>query len=60
MEDLITCKCGSNQFVLVEIAKISKFWQNEYTITYGFERKPNFAQSTLKLKCEKCGKYFGE
>lgn len=60
MDDLITCECGSKEFQLREVVQISKFWLNEYTVTYGFERKPNFAKSVLKLQCNKCGKYYGE
>lgn len=60
MDDLITCECGSKEFQIVEVIQISKFWRQEYSVVYGFERKPNFVKSALKLKCEKCGKYYGE
>lgn len=55
---VFTCECGSIEFEMATVAKVSSFFEPEYT--KGFSRTPTTIEEYKKLRCINCGKFYKE
>lgn len=56
--NLFTCQCGSIEFEMIDVVKVSSFFEPEYD--KGFSRAPTTVEGYKKLRCINCGKFYKE